>query len=155
MQISLPFHHSTPIEAAILKTARSALTTALLSHKHVFDLSRLSLLRFTIETLGQEWPDELNAQVEIKETESEPAGQHYLVKIDLGQAIVEFEIIDRKRGLKSDVLRNISSQNLEPQDISLKIGEGGDSPLEALFLAALPKTASKRISFNLCGKHLL
>lgn len=155
MQISLPFNRSIPIEAAVLQAARSALTTALLSDKKVFDLSRLTLLRFTIDTLGQNWPDQVDALVQMRESKSGQGGQHYLIKIDLGQATVEFEIIDRKRGLKSEILRNISSQYLEPEDISLIIGEGDDQALEALFLAALPKAVPKRISFHLCGKHLL
>jgi hypothetical protein len=157
MQFSLPISQSLPIEAALLQAGQSAMTTVILSQKKVFDLSRLSLLRFTIENPSPNWPSEVSVQAEMVEGKTSEAGKHYVIQVDLGQGSVEFEIMDRKRGLRSQLLRNLHTpqkralEGAPTKELTLQGVEGEVWPVASLMLAALPSPAPKQFSFHIYG----
>lgn len=151
--IHIPKHPSQHI--ALLQAGRSALTTALLSHSHVFDMSRLSLLRFTLKKRAEVQSGPAKAHVEMTTNQESAAGQHYLIRADFDFGVAEFEIVDRKRGLRSNVLRELPQTQKSRNDLTLEICLGESRPLEDLVLEAMPPDPRPQITFHICGKYVL
>lgn len=157
MQIPLSISQTLPTQAALLFAARSALTTALLSHDKTFDLSRLSLLRFTMTNANAACACELMAQVEISQGKAAEAGQHYLICVTLDQTRIEFELLDRKRGLKKSILHHLHAperrlaEDLPKKEVSYQLVGGECWPLEQLLIAAQMGSVGSDFSFFLYG----
>lgn len=169
MQISLIFQNSLPSKLAIFRAAQSAMSTAILTKANAFDLSRLSLIRYSCQAKETPKSSEILAHCEITLGETSNAGSHHLVRIELCEgdqtpfACAEFEIIDRKRGLKSSVLRNLwepktrISGDFEQKSVTLENifeqhpalcelkSEEEKWPLEALFAAGIEGSLSAQV----------
>ncbi len=104
MQFSIPFSAQDLPALACIEAGQRALTTALLGHSHVFDFSRLSLLGLTFEVTDSEFPAEIMVQTAISEMSQRETGKHFVVSVSWAGAKVDFEIVDRKRGLEGSLL---------------------------------------------------
>lgn len=111
IQLSMP---ATPtFEESVLSAAKIAMSTWLLGQKTPMDLSRMSLIGYELEIIAATKSPELVAIVKVEKKASDE-GNRFVLAVSIGpedsdpNAIVRFEILERKRGLKTDVLRNIS-----------------------------------------------
>lgn len=109
---------SSPLLAAI-DAAQRAVTTALISYSKVFDFSRLTLLKLRLDM------DHINCNDQVATGvipgESQEAGQIYTVRVKWPKAKFEFEILDRKRGLKASLLHSLHSPTVRaPLDAERK-----------------------------------
>lgn len=111
MQIPVNLQISMPIQAALFRAAQSAMSTIVLTHGKSLDLSRLSFIRYSLHLLRDPGLDAL-IECQFAESQTSEAGTHYVAKLDMSSneqlfAKAQFEIIDRKRGLKTSILRNL------------------------------------------------
>lgn len=95
---------SSPLLATI-EAAQRAVTTALISYSRVFDFSRLTLLKLRVELDHANYMDQ--AVTEVVQGEAQEVGQIYIVRANWLGAKFEFEILDRKRGLKASLLHSL------------------------------------------------
>lgn len=157
MQIPVSLSKTLPLHVSLLLAARSALTTALLAHQKTFDMSRLTLLYYDMKLKGQVWQSELVAQTEISQGEATPAGQRYHASVEIGAARLDFELLDRKRGLKKTLLHHlqtpeqrISSPNSHEEVVPTTLEEGVWT-LEQLLSAAQPDSQAANFRFYIYG----
>jgi hypothetical protein len=168
MSITLTLSESSPLQLAVFTAARSAMTTLLLADPRVFDLSRLTLIRYTLKIDPSRRSNAVTAHSEILELKTSEAGKHHVVRVEMAQlglspwASVEFEIIDRKRGLKTSILHNLSAPEFRIEsEIDRKIvhleallekyphlasfiQKDGRWPFEFLLLAALEQKSREQ-----------
>src|SRR6478752_6515109 len=95
-----------PLLAAI-DGAQRAVTTALIAYPKVFDFSRLTLLKLRLSLDHINCIEPGAVSTEITEGASVKAGQNYVVRVNWPTGKFEFEILDRKRGLKASLLHNL------------------------------------------------
>ena len=94
---------------ATIDAAQRAVTTALIAYSKVFDFSRLTLLKLKIDLDHINCNDPMALSTEVIPGEAQEAGQIYVVRVNGLSAKFEFEILDRKRGLRASLLHNLHS----------------------------------------------
>jgi len=136
MQFSLPFSAQDLPTLACIDLGQRALTTALLSHRHVFDFSRLTLLGIDFEILRTEFPQEVIVRTEISQMRERETGKSFVVSVIWEGANVDFEILDRKRGLEGSLLHRLHEPQRRAQadstckELSIQELINGAEPIE-------------------------
>lgn len=133
MQIPLVLPRFLPLPSSLFSAARSAMSTLLCVEARASDLSRLSLIRCSLQI--RNFIDEGNevlAQTKMTEFKMTQAGKHHQVCVQFRRkdqiiSAIEFEIVERKRGLKSQILQNLAAPKFRlapvPEQRSVKLEE--------------------------------
>jgi hypothetical protein len=157
MHFSLPFAPSKTPVLACIDAGRRALTTVILAQKHVFDFSRLSLLRVDFEISGSDFPSDITVQTEISDSIQREAGKSFIISAKWPNAKVDFEILDRNRGLKASLLHSLheperrASPESESKELSIQDLTDDFEPLDWLITELLRHRSQTKGQFLFFG----